>query len=139
MHEAEDRPAWISEAEEVIGRVKDVLGVRVLTRAGEIAEIHVMARNGRPPRQIGVVIFEFGAPVAADGKFDAGAGGPAELILTGRRDNRARGIVDVDMAVPPGEAAAGKTPPQPAFATAQVLTALPENAHDDGFQQSGCQ
>ena len=52
MHEAEDRPAWISEAEEVIGRVKDVLGVRVLTRAGEIAEIHVMARKGRPPRQI---------------------------------------------------------------------------------------
>ena len=34
-----------------------------------------------PAREIDVVIFDLCAPVAADGEFDAGAGGPAGLIV----------------------------------------------------------
>ena len=63
------------------------------------------AQIDHPAREGDVVVFRLGAPVAADGEFDAGARGPAELGLPGRRHHVAAGVVDVDMAVTPGEAA----------------------------------
>ena len=75
------------------------IGIDIDARQAEAAQIV------RPARQIDVVIFELGAPVAADGKFDAGARGPAELVLSGRRDDVSAAVIDVDVAMSPGEAA----------------------------------
>ncbi len=66
------------------------------------------AQTDHPARQTDIAVFGLGAPVAADGKFDAGSRGPAELRLPRRRDDVSVAVIDVDMAVPPGEAAGHK-------------------------------
>ncbi len=82
------------------------VGIDIDARQSEGAQID------RPARQIDVVIFELGAPIAADRKFDSGARGPAKLRLSGRGDevsdagdDAAVGVIDVDAAVSPGKAA----------------------------------
>lgn len=51
-HDAEERPAWVSDVEEVIRRIRDVRGVRVTTQKNEITEVHIMATAARPANRI---------------------------------------------------------------------------------------
>ncbi len=75
------------------------VGIDIDARQSEAAEIV------HPAREIDVAIFDLGAPVAAHGKFDAGAHRPARLVLPGRGNDIAGAIIDVDVAVAPGKAA----------------------------------
>ena len=50
-------------------------GIDVDGRQTKVAEVV------HAPRQVDILIFDLGAPVAADGEFDAGARGPAGLIV----------------------------------------------------------
>jgi len=58
-----------------------------------------------PAREIDVIVFEFCGPVAAHGKFDAGARGPAELVLRAQQDGVSGAVIKIDVAVSPGRAA----------------------------------
>ena len=51
-HDAEERPGWVSEVEEVIRRIRDVRGVRVTTSGHEITEVHIMATAARAASRI---------------------------------------------------------------------------------------
>lgn len=51
-HDAEERPGWVSEVEEVIKRIRDVRGVRVTTNGSEITEVHIMATAARAANRI---------------------------------------------------------------------------------------
>lgn len=51
-HDAEERPAWVSDVEEVIRRIRDVRGVRVTAHNNEITEVHIMATAARPANRI---------------------------------------------------------------------------------------
>jgi hypothetical protein len=48
----EDRPSWVSKAEEEIRLLADVRGVRIVAKDGEVAEVHVRAVPGRSPHKI---------------------------------------------------------------------------------------
>ncbi len=50
--DADERPGWVSEVEEVIRRIRDVRGVRVTTSGSEITEVHIMATAARPANRI---------------------------------------------------------------------------------------
>ena len=90
-----------SIAEAVIQTEFDEVDVGIDIDAGHSER----AQIDHPARQRDVVVFGLGTPVAADGEFDAGARGPAGLVLSGRRDDVAVAVIDVDVAVPPGKAA----------------------------------
>ena len=75
------------------------MGVDIEARQAKAAQII------GPACKVDIVIFQLGAPIAAHGKFDAGARGPAGLVLPRRCDGASAAIVDIDVAVPPGKAA----------------------------------
>src|ERR1041385_6690460 len=63
--------------------------------------VHDRGDRGIEAAEIDVEIFKLGAPVAEEGVFDAGAGGPAELVVRRRSREASERHVDggLDLAV----------------------------------------
>ena len=64
------------------------------------------AKAGEPiglPRKVDVVVFELGGPIAADRGLDAGADGPADMVLLLGCEDIAVGIEKIDLGLAPGK------------------------------------